>query len=94
MASVSRAAGLRRRGRSANCAPIDRLRVLTPRQELPPCAISIQLDPVVARRERIPELGQGAEHGRRARLRSGVRELLDRERSAPTRNSRRVNGLA
>src|SRR5256886_11880544 len=39
---------------------IDRLRILPPRQELPPLRDLDQLDPVVARRERVPELGQGA----------------------------------
>src|SRR5438874_11176333 len=60
---------------------IDRLRILPPRQELPPLRDLDQLDPVVARRERVPELGQGAAHRRRAGLRVEGHELLDRERS-------------
>src|SRR5439155_22033267 len=73
------------------CA-IERLRVLTPRQELPALRDLDELNPVVARRERVPQLGQGAAHGRRARLRIEGQQLLDRERPG-RREQRRLNEL-
>src|SRR3989449_7221523 len=64
-----------------------------PRSTLFPYTTLFQsLDPVIARRERVPELGQGAAHRRRARLRIEGRELLDRERSRRG-EQRRLNEL-